>query len=64
MKKTITIFLLLLFTFSACAQHKIRFSLDTQYLFDNHEFNASGGEIIPSETFHFVRFTPGICWEF
>ena len=64
MKKTITIFLLLLFTFSACAQHKIRFSLDTQYLFDNHEFDASGGEIIPSETFHFVRFTPGICWEF
>ena len=64
MKKTITIFLLLLFTFGACAQHKIRFSLDTQYLFDNHEFNASGGEIIPSETFHFVRFTPGICWEF
>ena len=64
MKKTVPIFFLLLLTLSANAQSGISFSLDTQYLFDNHEFNASGGEIIPSETFHFVRFTPCVSWSF
>lgn len=34
------------------------------YVFDNHEFDASGGAILPSQTFHFVRVSPEIGWRF
>lgn len=34
------------------------------YVFDNHEFDASGGAVLPSQTFHFVRVSPEIGWRF
>ena len=62
MKKTILLLLLVLLSFNAGAQQRVRFSLDTQYIFDNHEFDASDGQIIPSETIHFIRISPYLSW--
>ena len=62
MRKTILLFILNLLSLSAGAQQRVRFALDTQYLFDNHEFEASGGQIIPSETFHFIKISPYLSW--
>lgn len=62
MRKTILLFITVLLSLSAGAQQRVRFALDTQYLFDNHEFEASGGQIIPSETFHFIKISPYLSW--
>lgn len=56
--------LLVLFAHTAWGQGKFFTESSLGYVFDNHEFDASSGSYIPSETIHFVRVTHLFGWDF
>lgn len=62
----VSAFILFLFASSPAEAQGGKFFVDASlgYVFDNHEFDASGGAILPSQTFHFVRVSPEIGWKF
>ena len=59
-------FILAFLACSAAAPAQSRFFTGAElgYVFDNHEFDPSGGAYIRSETIHFVRMSPVFGWEF
>lgn len=62
----VSAFVLFLFASSPAEAQGGKFFVDASlgYVFDNHEFDVSGGSVTPSETFHFVRVSPEIGWKF
>ena len=64
MKRLILILLLAISSASALAQAKFFTGSSLDYVFDNHEFEASGGAYISSRTIHFVRVSNTLGWDF
>ena len=64
MKRAVTSLLLLLICCAGFGQGKFFTGSGLGYVFDNHEFDPSGGAYIPSETIHFVRVSNIFGWDF
>ena len=63
-RSLITLLLLAVCGSAAFSQARFFTGSSIDYIFDNHEFDPSGGQYIPSETIHFVKLSPVLGWEF